>query len=173
MGHYWNEDVVTFLRDDWKVTLIRAAMGVEQGGHLENPGPETTKLQSVVNAAIKIGIYVITDWHDHNEEQHKHQAISFVDAMARTYGKSPTVLFETFNEPVHQNWWGVIKPYHEQLVRVIRKHSDNIVMCGTPKWSSEVDVASMAKVAGKILRTLSTSMQARTVSGYEKRLGKL
>lgn len=149
MGHYWNEDVVKWLKKDWKVTLIRAAMGVEMGGHLENPGPETKKMQAVVDAAIKIGIYVIIDWHDHNAEQHKHQAMSFFDAMARTYGKYPNVLFETFNEPVHQNWWGVIKPYHEQMVRVIRKHSDNIVICGTPKWSSDVAVASTAPVPGE------------------------
>jgi len=77
MGHYWNEDVVKWLRKDWKVTLIRAAMGVEMGGHLENPGPETKKMQEVVEAAIKAGIYVIIDWHDHNAEQHRHQAMSF------------------------------------------------------------------------------------------------
>jgi len=151
MGHYWNDDVVNFLRKDWEVTLVRAAMGVEMGGHLENPGAETKKLQEVVNAAIKIGIYVIIDWHAHYAEQHTHQAISFFDAMARTYGKYPNVLFETFNEPVKQGWHDVIKPYHEQLVRVIRKHTDNIVICGTPKWSSEPDVASTNPVSGKNL----------------------
>lgn len=149
MGQYWNEDVVDYLRKDWQVTLVRAAMGVEEGGHLENPGPETKKLQTVVNAAIKIGIYVIIDWHDHNADQHKRQAMSFFDAISRTYGKYPNVLFETFNEPVHQDWHGVIKPYHNQIVQVIRKHSQNIVICGTPKWSSEVDVASTARVYGE------------------------
>jgi len=149
MGQYWNEDVVNYLGKDWKVTLVRAAMGVEEGGHLENPGPETKKLQAVVNAAIKIGIYVIIDWHDHHADQHKRQAMSFFDAISRTYGKYPNVLFETFNEPVHQNWHGVIKPYHNQIVQVIRKHSKNIVICGTPKWSSEVDTASMARVSGE------------------------
>jgi len=34
-------------------------------------------------------------------------------------------------------------------MRVIRKHSDNIVICGTPKWPSDVDVASTAPVAGE------------------------
>jgi len=149
MGHYWNEDVVEWLRSDWKVTLVRAAMGVEQGGHLENPQDETKKLQAVVHAAIKVGIYVVIDWHDHHAEQHKNQAKAFFDAMARTYGKFPNVLFETYNEPLEQSWWHVIKPYHQDLVGVIRKHSDNLIICGTPKWSQDVDVASTDPVQGK------------------------
>jgi len=58
------------------------------------------------------------------------------------------VLFETYNEPQQVDWSGVIKPYHEQVVPVIRKHSDNIIILGTRTWSQEVDVASQDPVQG-------------------------
>jgi len=34
-------------------------------------------------------------------------------------------------------------------VNVIRQHTDNLIICGTPKWSQDVDVASTDKVKGK------------------------
>jgi len=118
------------------------------GGHLENPATELAKLHQVVETAIKVGIYVIIDWHDHNAHEHVEQAKTFFDDMAKKYGKFPNVLFETFNEPVHQNW-AEVKRYHTQVVSVIRQHTDNLVICGTPKWLQDVDVASADRVPGK------------------------
>jgi len=57
------------------------------------------------------------------------------------------VLFEPYNEPLDVDWSGVIKPYHEEVLQVIRPHSNNIVILGTRTWSQEVDVASQDKVA--------------------------
>jgi len=148
-AEYWNEDVVRWLATDWKVSLVRAAMGVEMGGHLENPDAERRKLRTVVDAAVRAGIYVIIDWHDHHADQHLGDAKAFFANMAQIYGRLPNVLFETFNEPLQHNWWQVVKPYHTELVQVIRRHSDNIVICGTPTWSQDVDIASMDPVPGK------------------------
>jgi len=55
------------------------------------------------------------------------------------------------NEPVRQDWHSTIKPYHEAIVPVIRRHTDNIITLGTRFWSQEVDVASQNPVAGKNL----------------------
>jgi len=147
-GQYWNEDVVEWMRQDWKVTLLRAAMGVEMGGHLENPEKEAAKLRALITSCIRLGLYVIIDWHDHKANEHKAEATAFFNDMAQTYGKLPNVLFETFNEPVHQSWSEEIKPYHEEMVGVIRQHTDNLIICGTPRWSQDVDVASLDPVEG-------------------------
>merc|ERR1719310_660321 len=68
-GQYWNKDVVNWLANDWKVSLVRAAMGAESGGHDANPGAEEAKVATVVDAAIEAGIYVIIDWHAHEDRR--------------------------------------------------------------------------------------------------------
>jgi endoglucanase len=148
---YWNANVVNWLVKDFKATLIRAAMGVEEGGYLQNPGAEKARLETVVDACIANGIYVMIDWHDHHAEQHLARSKEFFDEMARKYGGYDNVLFEVYNEPVQQEWHSTIKPYHEAIVPVIRRHTDNIITLGTRFWSQEVDVASQNPVAGKNL----------------------
>ena len=74
---YYNEETIKWLRDDWKCTVVRAAMGVESGGYLENPEIEYNKITKVIEACIKLGIYVIVDWHDHHAEDHLESAKSF------------------------------------------------------------------------------------------------
>jgi len=151
MPQYWNAATVNWLKDDWKMTMIRAAMGVEHGGYLENSWVEKGRMEAVVDAAIAAGIYVVIDWHDHNAEQHVEQAKAFFSEMARKYGGYPNVLFELYNEPVHQSWSGTIKPYHEQVIPVIRQHTKNIIILGTRLWSQEVDEASRDRVNGENL----------------------
>ena len=131
MPQYWNAATLNWLKDDWNMTMIRAAMGIESGGYLENPGAEKGRMEAVVDAAIAADIYVVIDWHDHHAEQHVNQAKEFFSEMARKYGSHPNVMFEVFNEPVHQSWSGTIKPYHEQVIPVIRQHSNNIIILGT------------------------------------------
>lgn len=151
MPQFWTGDTVQWLRDDWKATVVRAAMGVEHGGYLENPQVEEARVQTVVDAAIQAGIYVIVDWHDHNADQHRNEARAFFGRMAERYGRQPNVLFEVFNEPVQQAWSGVLKPYHQELVGAIRQHSDNIIILGTRLWSQEVEEASRDPVEGQNL----------------------
>ncbi|CAK0905154.1 unnamed protein product [Prorocentrum cordatum] len=148
MGQYWNPDTIRWLKEDWHVSFVRAAMGVEQGGYLENPGAEKAKLQAVVDACIDAGIYVVIDWHAYHGEDHVEEAKAFFGEMAQKYGDKPHVMFETYNEPQQVDWSGVIKPYHEQVVPVIREFSDNIIILGTRTWSQEVDVASQDPVSG-------------------------
>jgi len=145
---FWTHDTVRWLKEDWNVTLVRAAMGVEYGGYLENPEVERARLEAVVDAAVLEGLYVIIDWHDHLADEHLEQSVAFFRDMARKYGQLPNVLFEVFNEPMKQPWDTVIKPYHERLVSVIREHSDNLIILGTRLWSQEVDEASRNPVAG-------------------------
>jgi len=151
MGQFWTADTVRWLRDDWRVTVVRAAMGVELGGYLENPESSKAMVTTVVDAAIAAGIYVIIDWHDHNAEQHADSADAFFEEMARQYSGVPNVLFETFNEPIGQSWAQEIKPYHERMVSTIRRFSDNLIILGTPFYSQRVDEASSNPVSGSNL----------------------
>jgi len=152
MPQFYTNETVFWLRDDWNATLVRAAMGIEEGGYLENPEVEKAKVRSVVDAAIAAGIYVIIDWHDHHAERHLSNATDFFREMAEMYGKHPNVMYEVFNEPTDQQDWGTtIKPYHEQLVGVIRQHSSSPIILGTPFWSTDAAKAALDPVKGKNL----------------------
>ncbi|CAE7822854.1 eglS [Symbiodinium microadriaticum] len=147
-GKYWNEDTLRWLQRDWGIQIIRAAMGVEAGGYLDRPEREFRKLVRVVWAAHALGLYVIVDWHDHHANRNIARAKPFFRRIAKTYGHLPNVLFETFNEPTWQSWSQAVKPYHQEILKVIRPYSDNIVICGTPTWSQDVDIASNERVQG-------------------------
>lgn len=134
---------VDVLVDDWKATVVRAALGVENdGGYLQAREANLAKVRAVVDRAIARGIYVIIDWHDHHAQSHAAQATAFFEDMARTYGKQPHVIFEIYNEPVDVSW-SVVKSYAEPMIRAIRRAgSENLIIVGTPTWSQDVDAAA-------------------------------
>jgi len=144
IGKYYNRETVQWLRDDWKSTVVRAALAVEPDGYLANPAREKAKVMAVVDAAIAGGLYVIIDWHDHNAHRHAEEAQAFFGDMARRYARYPNVIYEPFNEPLqHHSWSKDIKPYHEGVIRAIRRHDPkNVIVCGTPSWSQKVDEAA-------------------------------
>ena len=60
-GEYYNPQAINWLVSDWNITVIRAAMGIENGAYLEKPGLEKNKVEAVIAAAIKEDIYVVID----------------------------------------------------------------------------------------------------------------
>jgi len=73
---FYTANTVQSLKCNWNANVVRAAMGVENGGYLTNPSAEQAKVETVIKAAIAQGIYVIVDWHDHNAQNHVDQAVS-------------------------------------------------------------------------------------------------
>ena len=152
MGQFYNRRAVDWLVDDWKVTVVRAAMGVKhhetKSGYLFDAS-EKHRVKTVVDAAIKRGIYVVIDWHDHHAYDNADAAQKFFEEMARTYGKYPNIIYEIFNEPERVSWSEVVKPYSERIVKAIRAiDTTNIIILGTPFWCQHVDVAVDDPVEG-------------------------
>jgi endoglucanase len=143
-----------WLRDNWKASVIRAAMGVtttdtKDQDYLTAPEAVRAQVDQIVQNAIDAGVYVIIDWHDSNADQRKDQAVDFFTKMAEKWGSYPNVIYETFNEPLKQSWASVIKPYHEAVVAAIRaKDPDNVIILGTGNWSQDVDIAADSPLTG-------------------------
>ncbi|HAL64106.1 MAG: Cellulase [Bacteroidetes bacterium 38_7] len=148
--HFYNASTVKWLKNDWRCSVLRAAMGVYPGvedGYLVNPGFALETVEKVINAAIKEDIYVIIDWHAH--DFYPELAKEFFGSMARKYGKNPHVIYEIFNEPTHDHFWPEIKDYAEEIIAEIRKYDpDNIIVVGTPCWDQHVDIAAADPITG-------------------------
>ncbi|PSJ38483.1 glycoside hydrolase family 5 protein [Allosphingosinicella deserti] len=139
---FYNRDALRWLRDDWNVNIVRAAIAVHQGGYMEHPACETKKAEAAIEAAVALGLYVIVDWHAHQPEPEA--ASRFFEHIAQKYGHLPNIIYETWNEPLREHDWSrVIKPYHSAVIPRIRAiDPDNLIVAGTQTWSQDVDKAA-------------------------------
>ena len=147
---YYKAEVISWLKHDWKTTIVRAAMGVEDpGGYLDNKTANKNRVKTVVDAAIDEGIYVIIDWHSHHAEDNTNEAALFFQEMANLYGEYDNVIYEIYNEPLDISWSNIIKPYASSIIATIRSiDPDNLIVVGTPEWSQRVDLAAADPITG-------------------------
>ncbi|MDF2191235.1 glycoside hydrolase family 5 protein [Paraflavitalea sp. CAU 1676] len=144
---FYNAGTVSWLKNDWGCTVVRAAMGVEPDqGYINKPDWSKERIKAVIDAAIKEGIYVIVDWHSHTIRQQEAQ--QFFTEIATTYGKYPNIIYEIFNEPEKQSWADV-KAYSIELIKTIRAiDPDNVILVGSPHWDQDVHVAADDPIKG-------------------------
>ncbi len=128
---FYTKGTVQWLLKDWNCNVVRAAMGVEpDGGYLQDSLRSMNLVKTVVDAAIKEGIYVIIDWHCHNIKLP--EAKAFFIEMAKRYSGYPNIIYELFNEP-DQESWSQVKAYSEELIKAIRViDKKNIILVGSP-----------------------------------------
>jgi endoglucanase len=141
---------LAWLRNNWHLSVIRAAMGVApEGAYLSDPAKAKAQLEQIVDNAIAVGVYVIIDWHDHDALDHQPEAVAFFGEIAAKYAGVPNVLYEPFNEPLKLDWSSQLKPYHQAVVAAIRAADPlNVIVLGTPNWSQDVDLAALDPVLG-------------------------
>jgi endoglucanase len=149
-GYAENASALKWMRDNWHLTVIRAAMGVEpSGAYLSDPAKSRSQVETIINNAVATGVYVIVDFHAHEAYKEQAQSVAFFSDLAKRYGNLPNVIWEDWNEPLQVSWTGVIKPYHQAVVSAIRAADpDNIIVLGTSTWSQDVDQAAASPVAG-------------------------
>ncbi|NEW82326.1 MAG: glycoside hydrolase family 5 protein [Mariniphaga sp.] len=146
---YYNPEVIDWLAKDFKISLLRASMGVQpDGGYLQNKEEQMKLMITVIDRAIGNGIYVLIDWHDHNADQHLEESKAFFALMAKKYSGIPNVIYEIFNEPAQQNW-DVVKAYSIEVIKTIRQYdSNNVIVVGSPRWDQDVDIAAADPIKG-------------------------
>lgn len=141
-GNLVTSDNLDILKNQWGSNVFRLAMYTDEGGYISNKG-----LLDVVEEKMKMVIdrdmYVIVDWHilhDGNPNTYINQSKEFFDYMSKKYANVPNVIFEICNEPNgNVNWNNDIKPYADQIVKVIRDNSsDAIILVGTGTWSQDI-----------------------------------
>lgn len=144
-GRFYNDSTVIALKEKWGANITRAAIGAHTSGDVvkcydADSADAMNKLFTVIDAAIANGMYIICDWHSH--ENRLDDATEFFTTVTERYGDSPNILYEIWNEPTEVEWQE-IKDYAEKLIPVIRKNApSSVIIVGTPKWDQDVDIAS-------------------------------
>lgn len=145
-----NESSFQTLRDDWNTNVVRMAMYVDEWGngqcYMHNKQGSIQMLEKGVDICIKLGMYVIIDWHILNPgdpSKYTNEAIEFFDYITEKYADYPNILYEIANEPNSGADWGNnVKPYAEKVIPVIRENDeDAVIIVGTPTWSQDIDQA--------------------------------
>jgi endoglucanase len=152
-GYATSLPALQFMRDSWGMQIFRAAMGVDADGGYAMTGKSKMvgQVNTIVENAEKLGIYVIVDFHTHHGEDYQAQAIEFFTDISARYGHLPNLILEPFNEPLAVNWTTTLKPYHEAVLAAIRAADPdgipNVAILGTPNWCQDVDDVVGAQVS--------------------------
>lgn len=146
---YYNTEVVNWLKDDFRIKLLRISMAIEpDSGYLKDPIGQEKLIVSTIDAAIAANLYVLIDWHDHHANENLPQAKAFFSKMAKKYGGVPNVIYEVWNEPEKIDWL-TVKNYAIEVIKEIRKYdTENIIVVGSPSWDQDVDVAAKDPIKG-------------------------
>lgn len=145
---------------DWKANVVRIAIHPlywKTQAHDKVLG----RLAEDVDAALKNGLFVIIEWKTIGWPDRYYEvptwggpkdvydssfklAKSFWEAVAARWGKNGRVLFELWNEPVFQkeDWrpevgqkWATLKPFLKELLGIVRRHGDNVVIVSSNQWA--------------------------------------
>lgn len=148
-GRFYNEGTVRAVKEKWGANIVRAAIGAHPSGDCVNgysvdSANAVNLAMTVIDAAIANQMYVICDWHSH--ENTLSDAKNFFSVITEKYGDTPNILYEIWNEPLEIPWQE-IKDYANQLIPVIRKNAPgSVIIVGTPKWDQDVDIAAESPI---------------------------
>lgn len=173
------ESAVKSLAQDWKSDILRLAVYTENAG--ETPGYTSSStdkefwhnwIDEMVNLTEKYGMYCMIDWHilrDNDPNTHINEAKTFFALMSSKYKDKKHVIYEICNEPNGGVSWGQIKNYANQIIPIIRANDpNNIIIVGTPEWSSRPDLAANDPISGtNIMYTFHFYAGTHTNSTYQ------
>ena len=125
----------------WGSNIFRLAMYTKEGGYVDNKNVYEDLIKDI-DMVISNDMYVIVDWHilsDNNPNINKEEAKEFFKKITEKYKNTPNIIYEICNEPNGGTNWNDVKTYADEIVPIIRKNSNNIIIVGTPTWSQDVD----------------------------------
>ena len=150
-GNVANFDTIASLTESFGINVIRFAFYTDEGGYCV--GSESKKQQMLedlkegIDAATKLGLYCIIDWHlvgaenpaDKNPLTYLEESKEFFSYISEYYKKQNNILFEIMNEPNGSTTWADCKKYAEEVIPCIRANSDGIILVGNPSWTADLN----------------------------------
>ena len=146
-GLQWYSNLITkenlsILKNEWNNNVFRLAFYTEENGYISNKNLKNTLIEKI-DLIVSMDMYVIVDWHilkDGDPNTHINEAKEFFDEISKKYSNTPNVIYEICNEPngssIH--WDTHIKPYADEIVKVIRNNSNGLIIVGTETYSKGI-----------------------------------
>jgi len=138
MPRFYNGSAVDRIAADWGAGVVRCSIGLDLDERSFNRQPELgyALVDSIVSAAIRNDIYVIVDFHSH--DNNLPLAKEFFSRVSKKYAGIPNLIYEIWNEPKEVKW-SEIKSYSKELIPIIRANSpQSVIIVPTPRWDQEV-----------------------------------
>ncbi len=146
-----NFDTICAIQENFGNNIIRFAMYTDENGYCD--GSAATKkmmletLHKGIEIATELGLYVIVDWHmvgaenplDKNPLTYLEEAKEFFAYITEYYKDYDNILYEIMNEPNGSTTWADCKKYANEIIPIIRKNTDAIVLVGNPKWTADLN----------------------------------
>ena len=151
------------LSQTWHANVVRISIFPTQWKNMDR-STLMAGLASEINAALNNGLYVIISYHVigwpdgysqpaypgnpvDTYDSSMSVATSFWAQMAQTYGSDTRIIFDLWNEPVHDAmdyvgsdpnpYWAPLKAYYETLIQTVRSNGgQNIVIATGNRWAS-------------------------------------
>jgi endoglucanase len=150
------ESVITRAVKEFNANVIRIPVLPETDGYTGwTKDPETyfkKHLDPAVQTALSLGAYAIVDLHYVVNYLGKEKVtFDFWKYIAPRYKDNPYVIYEIFNEPINPDDWdtwyeSIAKP----TVDIVREFApENIIIVGSPYWSSHPQGALLRPIEGK------------------------
>jgi endoglucanase len=150
---YYSSQAMGLMVKDMGIEVLRFALGVadekfdSHGRSYTTGGKNDQKamVTKMVRAAVENDIYIILDWHIESSSGYTNEAKEFFAWAAEEFGQTDNVIFEIWNEPTGD--MGTVKSHADAVIPVIRQHSDNLILVGSPGWSSQPDACANAGIS--------------------------
>ena len=155
-----NFDTICAIQENFGNNIIRFALYTDEDGYCD--GTEAKKKQMLetlhkgIDIATQLGLYVIVDWHmvgaenvlDKNPLTYLEEAKEFFSYISEYYKDQDNILYEIMNEPNGSTTWADCKKYANEIIPLIRKNTDAIVLVGNPKWTADLNSVMSSPLVG-------------------------
>ena len=159
-GRYCNFETLAAISSEFGINIVRFAMTTSEGGYCS--GNELVKekmladLHQGIEAATKLGLYVIVDWHmvgandpaDKNPLTYLEESKEFFSYISSYYKDQDNILYEIMNEPNGKTTWADCKKYATEVIPCIRANSDGIILVGNPRWTADLNSVMQDPLVG-------------------------
>lgn len=146
-----NFDTICEIQENFGNNVIRLALYTDENGYCD--GNENTKrrmleaLHRGIDIATDLGLYVIVDWHmvgaenvlDKNPLTYLEESKEFFAYISEYYKDQDNILYEIMNEPNGSTTWADCKKYANEIIPIIRKNTDAVILVGNPKWTADLN----------------------------------